>query len=643
MQLRRARSSWMAAVGLGLAPLLCLLPGGAGHGRIASRCRQSCQPEKRANLTPFRGSITLDVDATDTPRGIVRTREIIPVQAGGDLILFYPEWETASHAPTVPLASLAGLFVTVDGTRVEWRRDPLDLHAFHVPIPRGAHNVTVDLQYIADRGSVGDDMLAMPWQRVLLYPAGLPAQAIPVNASLRLPVGLTAVTSLDRLEPEPGVLRFATTSLDRLVDAPVLAARHARSVPLADRGSTPVDLDILSGDPANLVIGDDETMRMRALVRQVGLVFGGAPFRHYNAIAALNDAVGAGGIEHLEEGENNLPTRYFLEPNRQLGNRDLIAHELVHAWNGRFRQPADLWTPTFNQPAGGSLLWVYEGQTEFWGRVLAARAGLRTKQETLDKLALDAAVVANRPGRAWKSLADSTNDAVYMAGHRVGWRDWQRREDYYSEGVLLWLDVEAHLRELSAERRGVDDFARRFFKVDRPFGEVSTYTFEDVCRTLSGLAPADWSDFLRRHLTSHEDVDAMAGLARSGWRLVYTAEPTETFRQDEAESGGVDLSYSVGAVIDDDGRVLSVAWDGPAFKAGLSPGMRISKVAATPFSRAALLLGVSRTPQEPLTLTVGGRGAERQLAVQYRGGSRYPRLERIAGTADRLLPLLAER
>lgn len=603
-------------------------------------CGQLCQTTTPRSHQLFRGDIELDVDATDTLHGIIATHEVIPVQKEGDLILLYPEWETASHAPTVPTASLTGLFVSVDGRRVEWHRDPLDVHAFHLSVPRGAHEVVVDLQYLADHGAMRDAMLTVPWERALLYPAGWRAGAIPVSASLRLPSGLTALSSLDRTSSEGNVLRFATSSLDRLVDAPVLAARYTRSVGLAASGQPSVNLDILADDPANLAIGDDEATRMRMLLRQTILVFGKPPFRHYDAIAQLDDAMGPGGTEHLEEGENNLPAQYFIDPGKQLGSRDLIAHELVHSWNGRFRQPADLWTPTFNQPVGGSLLWVYEGQSEFWGRVLAARAGLRTKQETLDRLALDAASVANRPGRAWKSLADSTNDAIYMAGHHIAWRDWQRREDYYSEGVLLWLDVDARLRQLSGGRRGIDDFAARFFRVDRQLGTVSTYTVEDVYRVLDQVAHDDWPGFLRRHLTSHEDADAMAGLARAGWRLVYTTEATETARQDEAENGGLDLSYSIGATFDDDGRVTSVAWDSPAFRSGLMPGVRIARVAAAPFSRDALALAVSKTSQFPLTLTVAGG---KQVQIDYRGGLRYPRLERIPGTDDHLSPLLATR
>lgn len=590
---------------------------------------------------PFRGVTTLTVDATDTTRGIVSVEETMPVQTTGDVVLLYPQWETASHAPTVPLASLTGLEVGIDGHHVEWRRDPADMHAFHVTVPANARQIAIRFEVIADRGTLSDTMVDLQWQRMLLYPAGWFARDVPVSAAARVPAGMTSFTALDRTTADGPDLRFTTLPLDRLIDAPVYAARVSRRIALTPNSPQPVYLDILASDQSHLVISDAETASLRALVTQTGKLLGPAPYRHYDAIVALDDALGAGGIEHLEEGENDLPADYLTNPEKQLNNLDLIAHELFHAWNGRFRQAADLWTPTFNDPAGGSLLWVYEGQTEFWGRVLAARSGMRSRQETLDKLALDAATVANRPGRKWKSLADSTNDAVYMAGRHVAWRDWQRREDYYPEGVLLWLDVDARIRELSRGRRGLDEFAKRFFRAAHPDGVISTYTFDDVCRTLDGIAHDDWRAFLQRHLDTHDDVDAMAGLARTGWRLVYTSMPSETFLQNEAEGGGLDLSYSIGAVIDDDGKVESVAWDSPAFRAGLAPGYRIVSVNGTPYSRAALKSTVDA--RKPIRLAVKAGQQSRDLAIDYTGGFRYPKLERIAGQPDWLTLLLARR
>ncbi|MGI4747646.1 MAG: PDZ domain-containing protein [Janthinobacterium lividum] len=303
----------------------------------------------------------------------------------------------------------------------------------------------------------------------------------------------------------------------------------------------------------------------------------------------------------------------------------------------------DLRSPDFNHPLQGSLLWVYEGQTEFWGRVLAARAGLRNRQETLDKLALDAALVENRAGRSWKSLDDSTNDAVYMAGHSVGRRDWQRREDYYPEGVLLWLDVDARLREQSHGRFSLDDFAGRFFATGGAMNTVRTYDFDDVCTALNAVVPDNWAGFLRRHLDSVPDVDALAGLARAGWRLGYTDEPTETFRQDEADAGVSNLDYSIGMQVRPSGVIRSIAWNSPAFKAGLAPDDRIIEVNARPFTAALLQAAIKVSGSVPLTLTVDVDGSPRKAAIAYHGSLRYPHLVRIPGKPDRLGDLLSSR
>ncbi|GGA20057.1 M61 family metallopeptidase [Dyella nitratireducens] len=596
------------------------------------------------------------VNAADTDHQIFSVREMIPVQEPGDTVLLYPEWETASHAPTAGVAELAGLRVQVDSTRSEWVRDPVDMHAFHIDVPKGAKWITLDFQFLAPAKShlLRPDMVDVPWQRVLLYPAGWYVRDIPIDALLMLPHGLTAFTALAFQHDGTALafqhdgadmLRFQRVTLEQLVDAPVYAGRYTRQIVLNQRDAKAVTLDLLADAPEDIAVTHDDIERMKTLVTQSLKTFGAAPYRHYDAIVTLSDVLspdgGGGGIEHLEEGENNLPAAYFSNATQQLNNLDLIAHEFVHAWNGRWREPADLWSPTFNQPTMGSLLWVYEGQTEFWGRVLAARAGLRDRQQTLDKLALDAAIVANRDGRSWKNLQDSTNDAIYMAGHHVSWRDWQRREDYYPEGVLLWLDVDARLRELSHGKRGLDDFARIFF--DAQQNQSRTYTFQDVCDALHQVAPDDWAAFLDRHLRSHTADDAVAGLARAGWKLSYSDVPTETFRQDEKEAGAINLDYSIGLQIDTDGGVQSVRWNGPAFWAGLSPGSRVIDVNGQAFSDRALIAAVQSSTSEPLNLRVDINGDKRVVKIDYHGGLRYPHLERIAGTPDRLSALLNAR
>lgn len=596
---------------------------------------------------PFHGAIELAVNATDTDHQIFSVHETIPVQSSGDVTLLYPEWETASHAPTATVAELAGLLVRIDGKPAEWMRDPVDMHAFHVDVPKGATSIVAEFQFLAPSSAhlLRPDLIDVPWQRVLLYPAGWYVRDIPIAATLTLPHGMTPYTSLAFRLADDGRLSFQPVMLEQLVDAPVYAGRFTRRVLLTEDDGKPVALDLLADAKEELAVTEPDIERMKALIAQSLKIFGIAPYRHYDAMVTLSDVLSpdgsGGGVEHREEGENNLPAAYFIDNAKQLNNLDLIAHEFVHAWNGRWREPADLWSPTFNQLIGGSLLWVYEGQTEFWGRVLAARAGLRDRQQTLDKLAMDADTVANRAGRRWKDLQDSTNDAIYMAKHHIAWRDWQRREDYYPEGVLLWLDVDARLRELSHGSRGLDDFARLFFDAkDSARQTTRTYTFQNVCNALNKVAADDWATFLNRHLRNHDADEAIAGLARAGWKLIYSGVPTETFLQDEAEQGATNLDDSIGLQIDAHGRVQSVQWEGLAFRAGLSPGSQVIKVNGEPFSTRALTAAVQSSASKPLTLMADIGGNARTVVINYRGGLRYPHLERIDGTPDRLSALL---
>ncbi|MEK6398703.1 MAG: hypothetical protein V4734_11505, partial [Terriglobus sp.] len=626
-----------------IGSLYCLaLFAASAHGQISSRPRIPAPADK-----PFRSLVQLNIDATDTSRGIIRITESIPVQSPGDMVLLYPEWETTSHSPTATAVELAGLQLQGDGHILQWHRDPFNVHAFHVTVPTGTQTLSLQFNYLPrDTSELRPAMIDIAWHRMLLYPAGWYARNLTVAASLRLPAHMQAFTSLHAVTTTstdgPVTLTYTPETLDRLVDAPVYAALHAQQLTLGTPNQDPVHLDVLADAESDLSTYPAIVTQLRALVVQTQAVFGPPPFSHYETLVSLSDDLRpGGGQEHREEGENNLPANFLTDYEHQLSNRDLIAHEYVHAWNGVYRQPKGLWSPTFNQPTDPSLLWVYEGQTEFWGRILAARSGMRTLQQTLDQLAIDAALVADRPGRAWKNLADGTLDALYMPGHSPRWRDWQRREDYYPEGVLLWLDVNAHLQELSNNQVGLDNFATRFFAAHGPTAPTSTYTFNDVVQTLHLLASDDWAAFLNQHLQTHDTRAVMAGLERSGWRLTYKPVPTEAFVQAEADAGVSDLSYSIGIQVRQNGTLRAVLWDGPAFQAGLAPGATITTVNDKPFKVSLLRDAITASAQHPIRLSVQSNGETRNITLPYAGPLRYPTLEPIPSSVDRLTPLLS--
>ncbi|WP_309606051.1 peptidase M61 [Phenylobacterium sp.] len=600
------------------------------------------------------GPLRLEVDATDTERRIVQVRETIPVAGPGPITLLYPQWLPGNHAPRGPLEKIAGLVIRAGGKVVPWLRDPVDVFAFHLDAPTGTRALEIEFQYLSptagDQGRVTmtPEMLNLQWNTLALYPAGYFSRRVQVETSVRLPQGWAYATALEVLSPTAGpaagLVRFKPVSLDVLVDSPLVAGRYVRIVDLDPGAKIPVRLDIFADRPELLDANAEQLERHRELVRQSYKLFGARHYDHYDFLLSLSDRMGGIGLEHHRSSEDGTSPTYFLDWPALAATRDLLPHEFAHAWNGKFRRPADLWTPNFNLPMRGSLLWVYEGQTQYWGFVLSGRSGLLTKQEALDALAATAAIYETRVGRGWRPVEDTTDDPVVNARRPQAWTSWQRSEDYYSEGQLVWLDVDTLIRSRSGGKRSLDDFARGFFGIEDGNGSERPYAFDDVVAGLNAVEPYDWAQFLNARINDVAPRPPLDGLARGGWRLVYTDTPTAYFKSTEAGRKIVDLTYSVGMVLTQGAEIAGVQWDGPAFKAGLTVGGKLIAVNGIAYDADRLkeAITAARTGG-PLSLLVKTGDHYRTVDIGYRGGLRYPRLERLDGTPDLLSAIYAPR
>ncbi|MEO7432707.1 MAG: peptidase M61 [Dokdonella sp.] len=599
----------------------------------------------------YPGTLKLSVDATDLDHRIFRVHEEIPVSAGPHVLL-YPQWLPGNHAPRGPIDKVAGLVIRGNGQPIEWKRDPVEVYAFHLEVPDGVNRLDVEFDFLSPQDSaqgrivMTPDMLNLQWNTVALYPAGYATRGITVAADLKLPHGWSFGCALDvaGAASADGVVSFKPVPLNTLVDSPMFAGRHYKRVELAG-GNVPVHLNVVADDAKDLDIKPAQLKAHVDLVTQARKLFGTQHYDHYDFLLALSDTLGGIGLEHHRSSENSADPGYFTEWDKNAPRRDLLAHEYTHSWNGKFRRPADLTTANFSEPMQGSLLWVYEGQTQYWGYVLAARSGLWSTEQARDALALVAANYAdNRPGFAWRNVQDTTGDPVIAQRKPLPYRNYQMSEDYYSAGQLVWLAVDAKLRELSRDKRSLDDFAHAFFGGDDGSYTVKTYTFDDVAQALDGVAHFDWATFL------HQRIDAYAppldGIAASGWRLVYTESPSAYQKSIETSRKLVDFSASIGLVVSTkDGKIADVRWDGPAFKAGAAPAGTLVAVNGREFKSERLrdAIAAAKGGTAPIELLVKTGDAYRTVRVDYRDGLKYPHLERIAGTADRLDAILAAR
>lgn len=600
---------------------------------------------------PYPGVIKLAVDATDLDHRIFRVRQTIPLSGPGPVTLLYPEWLPGNHAPRGPIQNLAGLTITAGGQRVEWTRDPVDVFAFHVTPPAGAQALELEFQFLSptavDQGRVvmTPEMLNLQWNAMALYPAGHFTRQITVEPSVRLPAGWSFGTALETAATADGVTTFKPVSFETLVDSPMFAGRWYKRVELDPGGPSRVTLNIVADAPENLEAKPEQLELHKALVRQADKLYGARHYDHYDFLLALTDRMGGIGLEHHRSSENGVPPEYFTDWDKMAPERDLLPHEYTHSWNGKFRRPADLWTPTFSTPMRNSLLWVYEGQTQYWGYVLAARSGLLTRQQALDAIAATAALYDARVGRLWRAVGDTVNDPIIASRRPIPWNSWQRSEDYYSEGQLIWLDADTLIREKSGGRRSLDDFARTFFGVGDGDWGVRPYDFDEVVATLNKVQPHDWASFLKSRLEGHGPGAPLDGLARGGYRLVYTDTPTAYALDDEAGRKIVDLTYSVGLVLNREGEVRNVLWEGPAFKAGLAIGAKLIAVNGLAYDAEKLKAAIkaAKGGGEPIELIVKVGDRFRTVRVDYHDGLRYPRLERIAGAPARLDDILTAK
>jgi len=591
------------------------------------------------------------VDATDLERRIVRVHETVS-GVTPRTVLLYPQWLPGSHAPEGPIDRFAGLKITANGKPVPWSRDPVEVFAFHVAVPNGVKAIDVEFQYLSPTsGRVGAlefsrDVLMVEWNNVILYPAGYFSRQIPVIASLTLPTGWKFGCALETESVNSAQTTFRRTPLNTLIDSPVYAGSHFIRIDLDPGAAVPVHLDVFADRETLLAITPDEVAAHRALVQQAYKLFGSHHYDHYDFLYSLSDQVQQQGLEHHQSSENGSDPEAFTEWTKTADDRDLLPHEFTHSWNGKFRRPADLWTPNFNVPMRDSLLWVYEGQTDYWGEVLAARSGLKTLQQALDGMALTAAYYAHEAGRQWRNVADTTNDEIINPRRPMSWRNYQRYEDYYREGALIWLDVDTLIRERSHGARSLDGFAKAFFGINDGSFTTVTYTFADVVRALNDVEPYDWADFLHKRIDGVALPAPLEGIRRGGYQLVYTDTPSELLKNTDDQRKLVTLSDSLGVILDDkDGTVLQVMWGSPAFTAKLTESAQILAVDGTAYSADVLKDAITASKQNnvPIELMVKTGDRFRVASIDYHGGLRYPHLVRDEAVPARLDDILAPR
>jgi predicted metalloprotease with PDZ domain len=527
-------------------------------------------------------------------------------------------------------------------------RDRVSVYAFHIDIPAGVKSIDVDFQYLSPvrpaegRIQISDEIADLAWNDVLMYPAGHFSRDIKFATTLKLPEGWKYATALETASQAGSTIHFKDTTLNTLVDSPLYAGSHFKRLDLSTSADNKVYLDVFADAEENLAITPEELNVHKKLVEEAAKLYASHHYDHYDFLLLLSDKVGGVGLEHHQSSEDGHGSDYFTNWPGGVRGRDLLGHEYTHSWDGKFRRPADLWTPNFNVPMQDDLLWVYEGMTQYWGNVLTARSGMRSAADTRDIFALTAASFDLSPGRQWRPLVDTTNQPIISQRSPVSWVSWQRPEDYYTEGMLIWLDADTKIRELSGDKKSLDDFAKLFFGVDNGSYITKTYTLDDVIAALNTVQPYDWAGFLRTRVYDLAPLTPKDGLTRGGYKLVYNDVEPEWLKAGQAAAPNTSFG-PIGLVVGKEGALSNVLWGSSAFKAGVTPDMQLTAVegqAYTPDLLRKAIVAAEKTTA-PMQLIFKRGDKFQTLAIDYHGGLGYAHLERVAGTPDRLDAILA--
>ncbi len=593
--------------------------------------------------------IKIDVDATDAARKTLHAHLRIPAQPG-KLTLLYPKWIPGEHAPDGPITDLTGLKITAAGRPLAWQRDAEDMFAFHLEVPAGVNAVEVALDFLlppssgefSSGASATPQLLDLSWNQVLLYPKGAKVGEIQYAATLRLPRGWKFGTALPLARESANGPEFAPVSLETLVDSPVIAGAHLRTVDLTPGANPPNALHIVADSAAALEIKPEDGRHFSHLVAEANALFGAHHYRSYHFLLTLSDHVAHFGLEHHESSDDRQGERYLIDDDARKLGAILLPHEMTHSWTGKYRRPAGLATPDFQQPMKGELLWVYEGLTDYLGEVLAARSGLLTNEDFRDELALTAAMLDHRAGRTWRPLADTTIAAQLLYFARPEGAAWRRSVDFYYEGDLIWLEADVVIRQQTQGRRSLDDFCKKFYGGESGPPKVVSYTYDDVVAALNEIAAYDWRQFFKARVYDANPHAPLGGIAGSGWRLTYTNTVPDMLKSRESANKSTDMSFSLGLTVKEDGYITDVIPGSPADKAGIGAAMKLVAVNSRGWTPDILRAAVksAKTDAAPIELLVENEDYFKTCKLNYHDGEKYPQLERDTAKPDLLTEIL---
>lgn len=597
--------------------------------------------------------ISLAVDLTDAGRSVIHVSETVPLRSG-KVNLVYPKWIPGDHSPDGPIDNVVDFHIhalALDGTQgaeIPWRRDLVDLFCLHTEVPQGASALAIDFNYVSpvggrEDGKFGDSNHGtLRWNELEWLPEGYNQDQLVLNPTLKLPEGWQEGGSLDVDHQDGQTITFKPESLVDLNEHPVITGKYFKEIAVFEAGSPYGEhaIDACADSPADLKITPERLQQLKNIVIQERAIFGGVGhYRKYHWLLSVSDLAPQPGLEHHECSDCGDASNMLTSDSKFKDGCQLLTHEFFHSWNGKSNRPSGLVTGDYQKPMEDDLLWSYEGMTEYYGEILASRAGIMTPEEMRDQLADDAASMI-KPGRLWRPLQDTADDASHSYGLGGTWGAHSRGADYYVEDVLNWLDADAIIRTHTNGAKSLDDYCQQFEgRNSNGTVFIHPYTQSDLEDALNQVCPYDWHGFWDARLNSKNPEPDMGGFEQLGWHLVFNDVPPTG----SGERGGFsNQAISIGINVSSKGQISNIWINSPAWKAGLGPGQTILAINGSTYSPGDLEAAMksAEKSRQPIQFLMSSEGKVSTVNVSYFDGPKYPHLVPIPGKPDLLTAVL---
>ncbi len=306
--------------------------------------------------------------------------------------------------------------------------------------------------------------------------------------------------------------RFSAASFDALVDSPIAIGAESRREIVLD-GVTYVVATHGADDVWDV---DKAVAALTQALKQVHAFWGRPPFDRYVFMNLLAEA--RGGLEH-KDSTVLMHSRWSTRDRGDFLNWvSLAVHELFHAWNVKRLRPLELGPFDYMRENVTASLWVAEGITSYYDKLLVRRSGVSTPQEYLGYVSRAIAAIQGQPGRKVQTLAQSSHDA---------WTNYYQPDEnspnvtvsYYEKGALVAALLDAEIRKVSGDTKSLDDVMRAAFA--RYSGEKG-YTPAQFEALISEVAGHDMSAWLHRAIRTTEELPVDEALKTLGLRFKET-------------------------------------------------------------------------------------------------------------------------